>query len=275
MSDLGAMRSNTSHPAKPGRGGIVAMARRMPRLVGIVLIIGVLLLWEASARFGWIASANWPPASLVFVALGKGIASGELVTLLVSTLGRALAGYALGCSSGVLAGILLGTSRWARYILRPWIEVLRPIPAPAIVPALIMFLGVDNALKVFVVGSACFMPVFLNTLAGVAEVDDVLLQTARTFRISPWRRLTQVILPAALPMIAAGMRVAIGLSLVVTVIAEMIAGAAGFGYYIVQMQYALRPEEMYAAVICLAATGYMFNRIFLALEARLIPWLGK
>lgn len=76
-------------------------------------------------------------------------------------------------------------------------------------------------------------------------------------------------------MIAAGMRVAIGIALVVTVIAEMIAGSAGFGYYIVQMQYALRPEEMYAAVICLAATGYLLNRLFLVLEARLIPWLGK
>jgi ABC-type nitrate/sulfonate/bicarbonate transport system permease component len=130
-------------------------------------------------------------------------------------------------------------------------------------------------LKVCVVALACFFPLFLNTLAGVANVDDVLLQTARTFRVRSARLLLSVVLPASLPMIAAGMRVAIGIALVVTVIAEMIAGAAGLGYYIVQMQYAMRPEAMYAAVICLAATGYLLNRIFLVAEARCIPWLGK
>lgn len=270
------MASDAPPPAHPvAARGVPPLLQRMPRLAGVLLIVAILLLWEASARFGWIVSANWPPVSAVFVALAKGIASGELVWLLASTLGRMLAGYALGCAAGVVAGIALGTSRWARYVLRPWIEVFRPIPAPAIVPALILFLGVDNALKVFVVAFACFFPVFLNTLAGVADVDDVVLQTARTFRVSPWRRLLHVILPSALPMIAAGMRVAIGIALVVTVIAEMIAGSAGFGYYIVQMQYALRPEDMYASVICLAATGYLLNRLFLVLEARLIPWLGK
>lgn len=270
------MTTDAPPPARPvAARRTPTLLQRMPRLAGVLLIVALLLLWEASARFGWILSTNWPPVSAVFVALVKGVAGGELVLLLASTLGRMLAGYAFGCAAGVVAGIALGTSRWARYVLRPWIEVFRPIPAPAIVPALILFLGVDNALKIFVVAFACFFPVFLNTLAGVADVDDVVLQTARTFRVSPWRLLLHVILPSALPMIAAGMRVAIGIALVVTVIAEMIAGSAGFGYYIVQMQYALRPEEMYAAVICLAATGYLLNRLFLVLEARLIPWLGK
>lgn len=264
-----------SPPDQPAANGYLHRLRSARRLSGVLLVAALLLLWEASARLGWVASSNWPPVSGVFVALVRGFADGELARLLASTLSRMAAGYVIGCGCGIALGLLLGTNRWARYVLKPLIEVMRPIPAPAIVPPLILLLGVDNALKVFVVALACFYPVFLNTLAGVAGVDEVLLQTARTFKLSSRRVLLNVILPASLPMIAAGMRTATGIALVVTVIAEMIAGSAGLGYYIIQMQYALKPEAMYAAVICLAVTGYLLNRIFLLIEARAIPWLGK
>jgi ABC-type nitrate/sulfonate/bicarbonate transport system permease component len=184
-------------------------------------------------------------------------------------------GYALGCAAGIALGSLLGINRWVRYAVKPIIEVIRPIPAPAIVPMLILFLGVDDLLKVVVVALACFFPVFLNTLAGIAGIDTVLLETGRTFGIGRIKTLTGVILPAATPTIAAGMRIAIGIALVVTVISEMIAGSSGLGYYIVQMQYALRPEPMYAAIISLSATGYLINRAFVVLERWWIPWLGR
>lgn len=247
----------------------------MPRLSGALLVAALLGLWEMSARLGWVNSQGWPPVSSVFLAAAHGIAGGELAILLLSTLWRMLTGYASGCGVGVALGLLLGTSRWLRYTVRPLIEVLRPIPAPAIIPPLILFLGVDDALKIFIVALASFFPTFINTLAGVQGVDDVLLQTARTFRVGRRRTLLQVILPATLPMIASGLRIAIGLALVVTVIAEMIAGSSGIGYYIVQMQYAMKPEAMYAAVVCLALTGYTLNRLFLVLEAHLVPWMGK
>jgi ABC-type nitrate/sulfonate/bicarbonate transport system permease component len=262
-------------PDVPAADSYVDRFRNSRRLSGVLLVVALLLLWEASARLGWVNSSNWPPVTGVFAALLRGFSDGELARLLTSTLSRMAAGYVIGCGCGIALGLLLGTNRWARYVLKPLIEVMRPIPAPAIVPPLILLLGVDNALKIFVVALACFYPVFLNTLAGVAGVDEVLLQTARTFKVSARRVLLNVILPASLPMIAAGMRTATGIALVVTVIAEMIAGSAGLGYYIIQMQYALKPEPMYAAVICLAVTGYLLNRIFLLVEARAIPWLGK
>lgn len=262
-------------PVSPAAGGTRSWFRNTRRLNGVLLVLALLALWEISARLGWVLSTSWPPVSLVFVALVQGLASGELLQLLAATLMRALSGYIIGCGCGVALGLLLGTNRWARYILKPIVEVLRPIPAPAIVPPLILFLGVDNALKIFVISLACFFPVFLNTLGGIAAVDDVLLQTARTFRISARRTLLNVVLPASLPMIVAGMRTATGIALVVTVIAEMIAGSSGLGYYIIQMQYALKPEAMYAAVICLAATGYLLNRLVLVAETRFVPWIGK
>jgi ABC-type nitrate/sulfonate/bicarbonate transport system permease component len=234
------------------------------RASGLALILALLVLWEASARLGWVQSQSWPPFSAVLAAAWRGFTDGELSLPLLSSLGRMLAGYAIGCSLGVAVGLLLGGNRWIRYLVLPVLEVIRPIPIPAIVPPLILFLGIDDALKIFVVALASFFPALINTMAGVLGVDDVLLQTARTFRTGWTRTMLRVVLP-----------VAIGLALVVTVVAEMIAGSAGLGYYIVQMQYALRPDAMYAAVLCLALTGYTLNRLFLLGEARLIPWMGR
>jgi ABC-type nitrate/sulfonate/bicarbonate transport system permease component len=268
----------TSERATPGSPAAVKGAGEpaaVSRLSGVVLVAVLLALWEASARLGWVDSRNWPPVSAVAVAIVNGFASGELALLLLASLRRMAIGYALGGGLGIALGMLLGSSRYLRYAVKPLIEALRPIPAPAIVPPLILFLGVDDSLKITVVAMACFFPVFINTLAGVDGIDDVLLQTARTFRTGRVRTLIRVFLPATLPMIAAGLRIAIGLGVVVTVISEMIAGSSGIGYYIVQMQYAMKPEAMYAAIAALALTGYALNRIFLALEAYFVPWIGK
>ena len=266
--------------AAPGRSEarrtVTARRRwRDTRASGFALILALLVLWECSARFGWVGSQSWPPFTAVLAAAGRGLLGGELAGPLLSTIARMLSGYAIGCTAGVTLGLLLGANRWLRYALQPLVEVIRPIPVPAIVPPLILFLGIDDGLKVFVVALASFFPALINTMAGVLGIDDVLLQTARTFRVG-WRRtVLQVVFPATLPAIASGLRVALGLALVVTVIAEMIAGSAGIGYTIVQMQYAMRPDAMYAAILCLAVTGYLLNRMFLAAEARLIPWMGR
>jgi ABC-type nitrate/sulfonate/bicarbonate transport system permease component len=257
-----------------------ASAGRTPRFVGtrasgFAIVVLLLALWESSARFGWVVSSNWPPFTAIVGALIQGFADGELAKPLLGTLQRMMTGYASGCFAGIALGLLLGTVRPLRYVFLPLIEIMRPIPAPAIIPPLILFLGVDDALKIVIIALASFFPVFVNTMAGVSSVDDVLRQTARTFRIG-WRRtVMEVVLPGTLPSIAAGMRTAISLSLVVAVIAEMIAGSAGMGYYIVQMQYALKPQYMYAAVICLAVLGYCLNALFLAVERRMMPWVGR
>jgi len=101
--------------------------------------------------------------------------------------------------AGITLGLLLGVNRWLRYLIRPIIEVIRPIPAPAVIPPLILFLGVDDALKIFIVALASFFPVFTNAFSGVHAVDDTLVQTARTFRVGWYRTMMKVILPATLP----------------------------------------------------------------------------
>ena len=180
QADLAAAAPVEAVPQLRGRS---VLRLRGTRLSGVVLVCSLLVVWELSARLGWVNSANWPPISSVVVALSTGLAGGDLVEPLASTLTRTLAGYAIGCAAGMAVGLLLGSNRWLGYLLRPLLELIRPIPVPAIVPPLILLLGVDDALKVFIVALSCFFPVFVNAFDGVRGLDETLLQTARTFRI--------------------------------------------------------------------------------------------
>lgn len=249
--------------------------RTDPRVYGLLLIAALLSLWELSSRTGWVVSDYWPPVSHVFAAAVAQLKGGEILLALADTLRRAAVGYFAASLVGITLGIILARHRLLRQGLLPLIEIVRPIPTPAVIPPLILFLGVDDALKIFIVALAAFFPIFTNTFAGVAAIDDTLIQTARTFRTGWFRMLYRVVFPATLPATAAGLRTATSLSLVVAVLSEMIAGASGIGYYLVEMQYAMRSDLMYAAVLYLALTGYGLNRIFLALETRLIPWMDR
>lgn len=247
------------------------MGARSYRLWGVLLLVLLLVLWQVTAMC-CVRSTNWPPVTEILRALATGLGGGELTQVFGSTLWRMAAGFAIGSVAGVLLGILMATSRLADAALRPLVELLRPIPMPAIVPPLILLLGIDHAMKVFAVSLACFFPVLVNTVGGVRAVDPTALDVARTFQVGRFRALAMVVLPASLPFILAGMRTSLALALIVSVVAEMIAGSEGIGYYIMTMQYAMRPGDMYAAIFLLAALGYGLNFALLAIEHRLLHW---
>ena len=131
---------------------------------------------------------------------------------------------------------------------------------------------IDMALKIFVVAFSSFFPVLVNTIGGARAIDPIVIDVARTFRVGPLRTVRSVIMPASLPYILAGMRTSLALALITTVTAELIAGSAGIGYYLLITQYAMRTSEMYAAILLLALLGYALNRAFLAAERRLLHW---
>lgn len=242
------------------------------RASGFFLLVLLGAAWEASFRFEVIRSETWPPLSAVVLEAWRGLVSMELLRPLLSTLGRAAAGFLIGCFFGVSLGLLSGFVPAIHRVINPLVEVLRPVPAPAIIPPLILLLGVDNALKIFVVALAVFFPIYVNTTSGVRDVSPVLVDTAHTFRTRRWKLLLQVILPASLPAIFSGIRVAAGFALIVSVIAEMVAGSAGIGYFIIESQYSMRPAKMYAAIIYLALAGYALNRFISFVERTSIPW---
>ncbi len=248
------------------------MTGRLRNASGFVLVGMLLLLWEVSARLGWVASPNWPPVSAVFAALLRDILTGEIPTLVGGTVWRMAAGLVTGGLAGVALGLACALSPALGRLLAPLIELLRPIPVPAVIPPLVLFLGLDNTMKVTVVALTVFFPVLTNTVQGVRAVEADALAMGRTFGIGPLRRALCIVLPASLPYILAGFRVALALALVVAVVAEMIAGEQGVGHYLVMMQFAGRAEEIYATVLLLGALGYALNRAFLHAERRMIHW---
>jgi ABC-type nitrate/sulfonate/bicarbonate transport system permease component len=204
--------------------------------------------------------------------LGRLIVSGELLKELLPSLWRMFAGYVIGVFIGVILGLAMGYVRFFYNLLEPITEVLRPIPSPAYLPIVILFLGIDDEMKIFMIAFASLFPVLLNTYSGVRSVDPIQLQTARTFGVSGHKLLTQIVLPAASPYIFTGMRVSLAVALIVMVISEMVAASDGIGYFILSAQRGFDIPEMFAGVLTLAVLGYVLNRLFLLIENHVLAW---
>jgi ABC-type nitrate/sulfonate/bicarbonate transport system permease component len=248
------------------------MSWRESRWTGFAVLLALAILWEAAGRGAWVHKVLLPPFSAVLATLYDVVASGEVLRHLAVSLWRAAAGYALAALLGIALGIAMGYWRRVHQAAEITIELLRAVPPPAVIPVAMVFLGIGDALKVFVIFFACFFPVLVNTLSGVRAADPVLLRTARTFRVSGLRMVWQVILPAAGPYIMTGLRIATAIALILTVISEMIGATSGIGYFILGAQRTMNITQMYAGIVVLALTGYALNRAFLMIDARIMAW---
>ena len=239
---------------------------------GITLVALLLLIWELAGVFKWVSPLSLPRVSAVAATLWELLLSGELSKELAASLWRMFAGYFIGVGLGVATGLLMGSFRPMYKLLEPITEILRPIPSPAYVPIAILFLGIDDEMKIFMVAFSAFFPVLLNTYSGVRGVDPVQLQTASTFGVKGAKLLWQVVLPSAAPFIFTGMRVSLAVALIVMVISEMVAASNGIGYFILAAQRGFKTREMFAGIVTLAVLGYFLNRVFLIIENRVLAW---
>jgi len=242
------------------------------RLLGVVFIGLLLVLWEIAAAKAIFPPMSFPRISSILATWWQLVTSGELPAEVLPSLWRMFAGYFIGVALGVAMGLLMGYVRFFYNLLEPITEVLRPIPSPAYLPIMILFLGIDDEMKIFMIAFATLFPVLLNTYSGVRSVDPIQLQTARTFGVSGRRLLTQVVLPASSPFIFTGMRISLAVALIVMVISEMVAASSGVGYFILSAQRGFKIRDMFAGVLTLAMLGYVLNRLFLLIESRVLAW---
>ncbi|MBR0654145.1 ABC transporter permease [Plastoroseomonas arctica] len=241
-------------------------------LPGIALLVLLVAGLEWAVNAGMIRRALMPPPSAIGDALWDLLASGDFVEPLFATLRLVFAGFAIGSALGIAAGVAMGWWPAAYRLLEPLVELLRPIPKAALVPALMLFLGIGEAMKITSVALAVFFPVLINTLQGVRGVDRVILDGARTHGWGTAHVLRHLVLPAALPFILAGMRVALGLALVLAVLSEMLSGQGGLGFLILDMQRSFQVRLMYAWLVILAVVGLALNTLFLIAERRALHW---
>lgn len=242
------------------------------RLPGLLLIVVILIVWEVASATGIVHSVSLPRVSTIAESWFTYMVSGQLLRHLVPTLERIAFGFGYATLFAVPLGLLMGSVSFIYRLFEPITEFLRPIPSSAYIPVAILFLGIGNEMKIFVIFLSCLFPILLNTYSGVRGIDPVLVDTGRTFGVSRFKALWQIVLPAALPSILTGMRISIGLALIVTVVSEMITGNSGMGYFILNMQRIFRVPEMFAGIFTLGVLGYLINYFFLSIERYLLRW---
>src|SRR5262245_11212869 len=218
-----------------------AGARRMrpratlsERLAGMLSVIVMLTIWELASRFGWQDPQMLPAPSEALLAAARLLGPWDLAQHVGISLFRILAGFGLATVVGVLLGIVLGWSPLAARCLRPFVEVLRPIPPLAWLPLAIIWFGLGEPSKVFVIFLGAFFPIFTSAWRGMTMVSPTLIRAAQTMDVDGVRLLWRVAIPATLPDIAAGLRIGFGLAFGILVAAELIAAKSGMGYLIME-----------------------------------------
>ena len=243
-----------------------------PHWVSAVSIVCVLILWELICRAGVVSALFLPAPSQILAALTTMLADGEIGVSLAASMYRILAGFIVGSLIGLAVGLVTGTSALADKIGSPIVNALYPIPKIALLPLFILWLGIGELSKVTIIALGVFFPVAMNTYSGVKNVDTLLIKVAVSFNAG-WRKTMQsVVLPNALPMIFAGLRLAAGTSLLLLVAAEMIAAQVGIGALILHYGDLMITDRLMAGVIVLSLLGLLFNLLLQWLEKKAVPW---
>jgi len=240
--------------------------------VKLVPLILVLAAWQIASALGVLPKSVLPSFFDVAAALGALVTSGEIFGHTGASFARAGAGFLAAVAGGIALGLLMARLRAVERAVEPILLLIYPVPKPALIPLFMIWLGIGDFSKIAVIALACLLPVVVATFNGAKSVDDILLWSARARGTSEARLLWRVVLPAALPQIAAGVRTAIAIAIIVLVSSEFISAEKGLGYLIFSYGGVGADDAMLAVVIWLAAIGYLLDRFYLAGLRRLMSW---
>jgi NitT/TauT family transport system permease protein len=266
-ASLGRAQLRKQHSVKRKR------TRHLPAVFerSIALILFA-VLWELLPRLGIVSSAYLSPPSQVALAIAHLFQTGEVWTHFAASALRSIAGLVLAVAGGVVCGFTLGWFRRAERIIDPLYQLLRQVSAFALFPVFMLFLGIGESSKIAIIVWAAFWPVLLNTISGVKRVERVFIDCARSMGAGQWFIFAKVVLPAALPEILTGVRLAGAYSITALVAAEMIGARSGLGFYTLNSQETFQIPDMYAGIVLLAIFGLSINKSLSILEHRLLRW---
>jgi len=232
----------------------------------------LLLTWEALSATGIINTKLIPPPTRVLITALEMTRTGELLRDVSASLWRWLVGFLYASVLGILTGLLTGRIPILRATLQQVIQILRPVPAISFVPLAIVWFGIGEAAKYFLVAWGAFFPIWLNTHVGAQNVDYYYLWAAKSLGASKIRMVSTVILPAALPFIFAGLRTGIAVGFICLVAAEMAGAYEGLGFRVTASHLVFRVDKMFVALFMLGLVGALTDRLFSGAFLRLFPW---
>lgn len=264
-----------STPPEPGavqRAGAALGPLAWRILKPSVAIVAFLALWEIAPRVGLVDEVFLPPFSTVIEAFFDLLQSGELWQHVSASLSRALIGFFVAIVIAIPLGIAIAWYRPVSDFLNPILELFRNTAALALLPVFILILGIGEESKIALVIYACTFPILLNTISGVRTVDPLLIKSASSLGLSPVRLFQKVVLPAAVPTIFTGIRMAAASSILVLIAAEMVGAKAGLGYLITASQFNFQIPNMYAGIVAISVLGLTINAVLVLIERRLSRW---
>lgn len=244
--------------------------RRVPRLVvlNLISIVGGIAIWWALALSG----LQLPTPPEVVTAAGELIADGTLQADLLASLGRVLAGFVLGSAVAIPVGFLMGWYSVARGLFEPWIQFFRTIPPLALLPLVLVLMGIGEAPKIFVIFLAAFLACVISTYQGVVSVDRTLLNAARVLGAHDGTIFLRVVVPASTPFILVGMRVGLGSAWATLVAAELLAAQQGIGHRMQSAQIFFDIPTIFVGIVVIGVLGLVMDRLLLLAETRLTGW---
>ena len=242
------------------------------RFIGLLTPALLLLVWEGAAHFKLIDFRFFPPPSSIVHQIGVLIASGELATNTLASLRRLALGMLLGGVPALFLGLAMGVSRPLRAAIDPLVSATYPIPKSAILPLVLLIFGLGEMSKVVMVALGAFYPILINTVLGVVNLDKVYLDVGHNYRANRWQVFRTIALPGALPSIMAGIKLAMGMGLILIAISEMVAANDGIGYMIWNSWQVLTVDTMYVGLLVIAILGFVFSLALDEIERMLIPW---
>ncbi len=240
--------------------------------LSVVIALLALAVWELSVRLGWISALFFPGPSTIIHTLYRLAVEGELVANTRISLFRVFAGFLLGGIPGLLLGVSMGWSLKLRKIVDPFVAAVHPVPKIAVLPLIMIIFGIGEASKVIIVAVGAFFPMLINSMTGVKQISPRYYDVAHNYGAGFMKTFTRVVIPGSLPMVAAGIRLAVNISLLLTIAVELVAARRGLGAMIWFAWETLRTEELYASLVVIAALGIAFNLILQKLTRLLLPW---
>ncbi|WP_249435962.1 ABC transporter permease [Paenibacillus sp. Marseille-Q4541] len=239
---------------------------------GSAAIVVLAFVWELAPRLSLVDATFLPPLSKVLAAWWELVLSGALLENFQASIIRSVSGLLLAICLSIPLGLAIGYYKPIAVILSPVLELFRNTAALALLPVFILILGIGETSKISIVLFACTWPILLNTVNGVRNVDPLLVKSARSLGLGSLKLFLKVILPASLPSIFTGIRLAGASSILVLIAAEMVGAKAGLGYFINYTQYNFQIPEMYAGILTISALGLAINQGLVMIERRFSGW---
>ncbi|WP_159915926.1 ABC transporter permease subunit [Pantoea sp. 18069] len=240
--------------------------------IGWLLPVGLLLLWEAASVLELLPATILPAPSAVFAAGWRLLLKGELLAHIGVSGARALAGFIVGGLIGFALGLANGLSARSRNFTDTTLQMVRNVPHLALVPLVIIWFGIDEGAKLFLVALGVFFPIYVNTLLGILTVDTQLIEMGRAYGMSRRTLFLRVLLPGALPSIFVGLRYGLGIMWLTLIVAETIAASSGLGYMAMQAREFLLVDVVVLAILIYALLGKLADSVARSLERRTLQW---